>query len=271
MRGRREPRGQPHFVLPPNLYVAPGRGDFSISNFHPGLIPGNLAKTIFGVREVAGAEGGGLFWATSLEKIIGGVTAIVSFRQEDGCSSLPCRGVLSFRSEAREDGAVKRREFITLLGSAAAACPLAARAQQRAMPIIGYLSSRSPSDSAHIIAAFHKGLGEAGFTEGRNVAMESRFAESQLDRLPALAVDLVHRQVDVVVATGGTSSVVAAKPVVPPTMPIVFAMGGDPVKLGIVNSLARPGGKRFWSTASRQSTCNCWWSLRPRRWSSAFS
>src|SRR6266436_3263156 len=104
MRRRREPRGQPHFVLPPNLYMGPpGRGDFLVSNFHPGLIPGNLARTIFGVREVAGAEGGGLFWATSLEKIIGGVTARISFRlQRDGCSSLPCRVVLSFRSEARE-------------------------------------------------------------------------------------------------------------------------------------------------------------------------
>jgi putative ABC transport system substrate-binding protein len=137
---------------------------------------------------------------------------------------------------------MKRREFITLLGGAACAWPLAARAQQPAMPVVGYLSSRSESDSAHIIAAFQKGLGEAGFIGGSNVAIESRFAESQLDRLPALAADLVHRQVDVVVATGGTSSVVAAKPVVPPTMPIVFAMGGDPVKLGIVSSLARPGG-----------------------------
>jgi putative ABC transport system substrate-binding protein len=110
------------------------------------------------------------------------------------------------------------------------------------MQIIGYLSSRSPTDSAHIIAAFRKGLEEAGFKEGRNVAIESRFAESQLGRLPELATDLARRQVDVVVATGGTSSVVAAKPVVPTTMPLTFAMGGDPVKLGIVDSLARPGG-----------------------------
>src|SRR5262245_58490060 len=118
------------------------------------------------------------------------------------------------------------------------------------MPVIGYLSSRSPADSIHIIAAFHKGLGEAGFIEGRSVAIESRFAESQLERLLALAADLVDRRVNVVAATGGTSSVIAAKPVVPPTMPMVFAMGVDPVKLGDVDSLAR-------STDSRQSTFSC--------------
>src|SRR5437660_5202802 len=135
---------------------------------------------------------------------------------------------------------MQRREFITLLGGAAVAWPFTARAQTT--PVVGYLSSRSPGDSAHIIAGFRKGLGEAGFVEGSNVAIESRFAENHLDRLPQLAADLVRRQVNVVAATGGTSSVVAAKPVVPPTMPLVFAMGGDPVKLGIVDSLARPGG-----------------------------
>jgi ABC-type uncharacterized transport system substrate-binding protein len=134
-----------------------------------------------------------------------------------------------------------RREFITLLGSAAA-LPFAARAQQAAMPVVGYLSSRSAGDSTHIIAAFRKGLNEAGFVEGRDVAIESRFAESRLDRLPALAADLVGQRVNVVVATGGTSSAVAAKPIVPATIPMVFAMGGDPVKLGIVDGLARPGG-----------------------------
>jgi putative tryptophan/tyrosine transport system substrate-binding protein len=107
--------------------------------------------------------------------------------------------------------------------------------------VIGYLSSRSPADSTHIIAAFRKGLGEAGFSEGRNVAIEWRFAESRLDRLAVLAADLVSHGVNVVVATGGTSSVVAAKPVVPGTIPMVFAMGGDPVKLGIVDGLAHPG------------------------------
>jgi putative ABC transport system substrate-binding protein len=135
---------------------------------------------------------------------------------------------------------MRRREFLGVLGGAAAAWPVFARAQ--ATPVVGYLSSRSPGDSAHIIAAFRKGLGEGGFIEGSNVAIESRFAESHLDRLPELAADLVRRQVNVVAATGGTSSVVATKPVVPLTMPLVFAMGGDPVKLGIVDSLARPGG-----------------------------
>ena len=137
---------------------------------------------------------------------------------------------------------MRRREFISLIGGAAATWPLAARAQQPAMPVIGYLSSRSPGDSTHIIAAFRKGLIEAGFIEGRNVAIESRFAESRFDRLPALAAELVSLRVNVLVATGGTSSAVAAKPVVPATIPLVFAMGGDPVKLGIVAGLARPGG-----------------------------
>ncbi len=118
----------------------------------------------------------------------------------------------------------------------------AARAQQTTLPVIGYLSSRSPNESAHIVAAFRQGLQEAGFVEGQNVAIESRFAEGNFDRLPALAAELVRRQVHVLVATGGTVSVVKAKPVVPATIPIVFAMGGDPVKLGVVASLARPGG-----------------------------
>ena len=139
---------------------------------------------------------------------------------------------------------MKRREFIALVGAAAAlsACPRSLGAQPSTMPVIGYLSSRSPSDSTHIIAAFHKGLGEAGFIEGRNVRIEWRFAESRLDRLATLAAALVRHPVDIVVATGGTSSAVAAKPVVPVTIPMVFAMGGDPVKLGIVDGLARPGG-----------------------------
>jgi putative tryptophan/tyrosine transport system substrate-binding protein len=129
-----------------------------------------------------------------------------------------------------------------LLGGAAVTWPLAAGAQQTTLPVIGYHSSRSPSDSAHIVAAFRHGLQEAGFVESQNVTIESRFAEGHFDRLPALADDLVRRQVNVLVATGGTVSVVKAKPVVPATIPIVFAMGGDPVKLGVVASLARPGG-----------------------------
>jgi putative tryptophan/tyrosine transport system substrate-binding protein len=134
-----------------------------------------------------------------------------------------------------------RREFITLAGGAAVAQPLAARAQQKAMPVIGYLSQRSPTDSASIVGAFRQGLKDEGYVEGQNVAIESRFAEGQINRLPALASDLVRHGLSVFVATGGTGSVVEARPVVPHTISIVFAMGGDPVKLGIVASLARPG------------------------------
>src|SRR5205085_7875100 len=118
--------------------------------------------------------------------------------------------------------------------------PFALCAQQKPMPVIGYLSSRSPGDSAHIIAAFHEGLKEAGFVDRQNVLIEARFAEGHFDRLPELAKSLVRRGVDVLVATGGTVSVVKAKPVAE-AIPIVFAMGGDPVKLGIVASLSRPG------------------------------
>jgi putative ABC transport system substrate-binding protein len=109
------------------------------------------------------------------------------------------------------------------------------------MPVIGYLSQRSPTDSASIVAAFRDGLKEGGYVEGQNVIIEYRFVEGQIDRLAGLAGDLVKRGVDVFVATGGTGSVVKARPVVPHTIPIVFAMGGDPVALGIIDSLARPG------------------------------
>jgi len=136
---------------------------------------------------------------------------------------------------------VDRRAFIGTLTGGLLAAPLAAQAQQPAKPVIGYLSSRSPTESADIVAAFHQGLREAGFVDKQNVLIESRFAEGHFDRLPELAADLVRRRVDVIVATGGTVSVVKAKPVVPATIPIVFAMGGDPVKLGVVASLNRPG------------------------------
>ena len=136
---------------------------------------------------------------------------------------------------------MRRREFISLLGGATATWPFAALAQQRAMPVIGYLSSRSPANSADIIDAFQKGLSEAGFIVNQNVTIESRFADGNFDRLPALAADLVARKMNVLVATGGTVSVVKAKPVVPRTVPLIFAMGGDPVKLGVVASLNRPG------------------------------
>jgi putative ABC transport system substrate-binding protein len=138
---------------------------------------------------------------------------------------------------------VNRRRFLRTVSMSFLAAPLVAGAQQVGkVPRIGYLSSRSPGDSAHIIAAFRQGLKDGGFVEGHNVAIEYRFAEGYSDRLPSLAGELVRQPVNVVVATGGTSSSVAAKPVVPATIPMVFAMGGDPVRLGIVPSLARPGG-----------------------------